>query len=500
MTDKKSAIIIGSGIGGIATAINLSRNGYDVKIYEKTSSPGGRCGQTIREGHRFDLGATMFLMPSVYRDAFTSLGLPLEENFEIAPLSTLYKLYFANGFQLAFTSDEKRMREQLEKLEPGSFRQLQSYIDKGYGFFQLSMKELIGRNFFRLTDFITLKNALLLIKLKTYIKHSRFIHKFFCHPYLQMAFTFQNIYIGQSPFTSPALFSMLPAAELKEGSFSVKGGMYRIVEKLVATATGLGVQFHYNCPVSKIIAISNNAKGIILTDGTELSADLIIANADLPYVYRELLPDKRSSFRIDNMKYACSAIVFHWGVDKIYPQLGHHSVFFSDEYRFSMDKIFKKKAFANNPNFYVHAPVRSDLSAAPKDQDTLSVIIPVGHLDNKCNHDWNQLKNVARSSVISRLKALGMEDIEDHIKFEICYLPQTWKSIYNVSRGAVFGSLSHSIMQMGYFRPHNRHNRYKNLYFVGGSTHPGNGIPLVLLSAKLTTERILKEEKQHMRL
>jgi phytoene desaturase len=493
MSDKKSAIIIGAGIGGIATAIYLARNGYDVRIYEKNSSPGGRCGQTIREGHRFDLGATMFLMPSVYREVLASLGLKLEDNFEVAPLSTLYKLYFADGSQFSFTADEQMMQTQLEVLEPGSFKKMQSYITRGYKFFQLSMKELIGRNFFKLFDFITLKNTILLLKLRTYIKHSFFINKYFRHPHLQMAFTFQNIYIGQSPFKSPALFSMLPAAELREGSFSIKGGMYRIVEKLVETATGLGVQFHYSNPVSNIVVHNHVASGIILNNGTELNADIIIANADLPYVYRELLPDKRISSRIDGMKYACSAIVFHWGLDKVYPQLGHHSVFFSEGYRFSMDKIFKEKAIADHPNFYIHAPVRSDLLAAPKDQDTLSVVIPAGHLDPKHNHDWNKLKNTARSSVINRLKELGLDDIESHIKFEICYLPQTWKSIYNVSRGAVFGSLSHNIFQMGYFRPHNKHNRYKNLYFVGGSTHPGNGIPLVLLSGKLTSERIMRD-------
>lgn len=495
MSDKKSAIIIGSGIGGIATAIYLARNGYEVRIYEKNSSPGGRCGQTVREGHRFDLGATMFLMPSVYQEVFASLGLKLEDDFEVALLSTLYKLHFADGSQFSFSSDEELMQKQLELIEPGSYKKLQSYITKGYKFFQLSMKELIGRNFFRLIDFITLKNTILLIKLKTYIKHSFFIRKYFKDPHLQMAFTFQNIYIGQSPYHSPAMFSMLPATELKEGSFSIKGGMYSIVEKLVDTATELNVQFYYSSPVSKIVIRDKVATGIVLNNGTAFNADVIIANADLPYVYRELLPDKKTSAKIDDMKYACSAIVFHWGLDKVYPQLGHHNVFFSEGYRFSMDKIFKEKTIAEHPNFYVHAPVRSDPQAAPKDQDTLSVVIPAGHLDSKHNHDWNQLKNSARTSVIDRLKALGLDDIESHIKFEICYLPQTWKTIYNVSRGAVFGSLNHSIFQMGYFRPHNKHNRYKNLYFVGGSTHPGNGVPLVLLSAKLTSERILKDAK-----
>jgi len=494
MSDKKSAIIIGAGIGGIATAIYLARNGYDVSIYEKNAAPGGRCGQTIREGHRFDLGATMLLMPSVYRDVLASLGLTLEENFEIAHLDTMYTLYYANGTKLAFSSDEEIMRPQMEGLEKGSFGKLQQYNKLGYTFFKSSMKELIGRNFFKLTDFITLKNTILLVKLKTYLKHSYFIKKYFSHPHLQMAFTFQNIYIGQSPFKSPALFSMLSAAEMKEGSFSIHGGMYSIVDKLVSTATGLGVVFNYQSPVSRIIVEDHKATGILLNNGTELKADVIIANADLPYVYRELLPDKHMSWKLDHMSYACSAMVFHWGLDKVYPQLGHHSVFFSEGYKSSMDKIFKEKAFAEHPNFYICAPCRSDLQAAPEGQDTLSVVIPAGHLDPKHEHDWIKLKTSARASVINRLKELGLEDIEQHIKFEICYLPQTWRSVFNVSRGAVFGSLSHRIFQMGYFRPHNRHRRYRNLYFVGGSTHPGNGVPLVLMSAKLTSERILKDE------
>jgi phytoene desaturase len=193
------------------------------------------------------------------------------------------------------------------------------------------------------------------------------------------------------------------------------------------------------------------------------------------------------------MKYSCSAICFHWGLDKIYPQLGHHSVFLSDEFRDGLDRIFKDKSVGDHPGFYVHAPARTDSLAAPQNQDTLSVVVGAGHVDKKKNQDWDDLKKKTRSAVIQRLKQLGLEDIEDHIKFEITYTPESWESGCNISRGSVFGSLAHNIFQMGYFRPHNRHSRYSNLYFTGGSTHPGNGIPNVLLSAKLTAERILKE-------
>jgi phytoene desaturase len=490
---EKSAVVIGAGIGGIATAIYLAKSGYNVAIYEKNPGPGGRCGQLIRDGHRFDLGATMLLMPGIYREVFDSLGIPLFENDDIKPLEELYKIYFDNNEIIIFSQDENIMKAQLEKIEPGSFKKSQKYVSDGYEIFQIGMNKLIGRNFDNLFQFANFRNVGMLIKLKTYISNYSYVKKFFRNTHLRMAYTFQNIYVGQSPFNSPALFSMVPAAELTEGSFFPKGGMFTIVEKLVNEAKSSGIQFHYKKPVSKIITNRKRGESVILEDGSEIRADIIVANADLPYVYRELLPDRLKSLRLDRMKYSCSAICYHWGLDKIYPQLGHHSVFLSDGFRDGLDRIFKDKSVSDNPSFYVHAPVRTDSLAAPQNHDTLSVVVGAGHLDKRKKQDWDDLKKKTRRAVIQRLKQLGLEDIEDHIKFEVCYTPENWESACNISRGSVFGSLAHNLLQMGYFRPHNQHSRYKNLFFVGGSTHPGNGIPNVLLSAKLTAERILNK-------
>ena len=491
MTGNKSAVIIGAGIGGIATAIYLAKNGYRVDIYEKNSTPGGRCGQLIRDGHRFDLGATMLMMPGIYLEVFELLGIPLFEKNQIKPLEDLYKIYFDNNEVITFSPDKEKMKIQHERIEPGSFVNSQKYVSDGYEIFQLGINKLIGRNFDNIFQFANFKNVRMLIKLKTYISNYRYVKKFFRHPHLRMAYTFQNIYVGQSPFDSPALFSMVPAAELTEGSFFPEGGMYTIVEKLLAAAHSSGVQFHYNKPIKQIRVTGKKAESIILEDESEIKADIIVANADLPYVYRKLLPDRGKSRRLERLKYSCSAICYHWGLDKVYPQLGHHSVFLSDGFKEGLDRIFIDKSVSDHPSFYVHAPVRTDTTAAPVNQDTLSVIVGAGHIDKKKKQDWDDLKNKTRNAVILRLKQLGLEDIEEHIKFEICYTPESWESACNISRGSVFGSLAHNILQMGYFRPHNQHHRYKNLFFVGGSTHPGNGIPNVLLSAKLTAERIL---------
>jgi phytoene desaturase len=498
MSEGKTAVIIGAGIGGIATSVYLSRNGYKVDIYEKNSTPGGRCGQLIRDGHRFDLGATMLMMPSIYSEAFRELGIPLFENGDIKALPELYRIFYDNNEILEFTSDEERMKEQLESIEPGSFVRSKKYVDDGYEIFKLGTGELIGRNFDNIFQFANLKNLRLLVKLKAYISNYRYAERFFKNTHLRMAYTFQNIYVGQSPFNSPALFSMVPAAELTEGSFFPEGGMFSVVKRLLDAAEKNGVNVHYNMPAIQIRVKGRKAESVIFEDGSEVTADVIVANSDLPWVYRTLLPKGLKSKMLDRMKYSCSAIGFHWGIDKTYPQLAHHNVFLSDRFREGLDKIFVDKDVSDSPSFYLHAPAGTDPSAAPAGQDSFSFIVATGHCDPSAHQDWEQIKQKARAGLIKRLKQLGMDDIEEHIKFEICYTPDKWERACNISRGAVFGSLAHNLLQMGYFRPHNQHSRYRNLFFVGGSTHPGNGIPNVLISSRLTSERILGNNRSKL--
>ena len=493
--DKKSVVIVGAGVAGMATGIILAKNGFDVTIYEKNAQSGGRCGQLVSGGHRFDLGATLLLMPSIYREVFKSMDVDFDECFDLKDLSIIYKLYFGDGKQLMISKDDAMMKSQLEAMEARSFNRYKAYIEAGYGFFRDSYKNLLARNFYTLFEFVNPANLMMLFRLKVYLNQQIYIRKYFKNNNLQQAFTFQNIYVGQNPLKARALFSMLSATELVEGALFPIGGMFRISSKLESVAVEAGVRFFYSKLVTKIETDGKRVNQLLCEDGSITRFDILVVNADLPYAYRNLLPDRKLSVRLEHKKYACSAIVFHWGLSKPYPKFEHHNIFLSSQYRENMDAIFNDHSLSVNPSFYVHAPVRTDPSAAPENEDSVSVIVPVGHLNRKNPQDWDLLKKTARTEVINRLKAAGFDDLEEHIKFEICYTPAAWSSIYNVSHGSVFGSLGHQILQMGYFRPHNRHDRYRNLYFAGGSTHPGNGVPLVLLSAKLTSERILKENK-----
>ena len=492
---KPTALVIGAGIGGIATAARLAKNGYEVTVLEKNGIPGGRCNQIIRDGHRFDIGPTLFLMPEVWEETFASLGEKMSDHLDLKRIDPTYKVRFDDGLQLELTSDIGKMQTQLESVEKTAFTGFLNYIAEGSKHYKISLEKFVGRNFYNIFEYFSLSNLPLIFKLKALDKHYRNTGRYFKDERLKAAFTFQNMYLGLSPYDAPATYSLLQYTELAEGVWYPMGGMYAGIQALVKVAEKLGVKFIYDAPVKKIETNGSKVLGVVLKDGRVFTSDIFVGNADLPYIYDQLLPDRVEAKKlIEDKLYTCSTIMFYWGVDKEYPQIAHHNVFLGGDYKASFEKIFNEHTLPEIPSFYVHAPKRTDLAAAPKGQDTLYVLMPVGHLDARSEQDWDALVNRARETVFNRLtKELGTTDLPSHLKFEIVYQPKTWQERFNLVNGSAFG-LSHNFWQVGYLRPHNRHKTYKNLYFAGASTHPGTGLPIVLLSAKLTTQRILKEQ------
>lgn len=492
-----TAIVIGAGIGGIAAAGRLARQGYQVSVFEKAELPGGRASILEKDGHRFDTGPTLFLMPDVFAETYRALGEEMSDHLDLIRIDPTYRVHFHDGVQLDLTSDLIAMREQLEAIEPGSFEAYLRFLAEGYRHYNISLERFVGRNFYSLLEYLNPANLPLILRLKALVKHQANTARYFNDPRLQAVFSFQNMYLGVSPYEAPATFSLLQYTELAEGVWFPRGGMYEVITSLVAIAEGLGVRFHYNQPVKQINVEGQQASGITLADREVINADVVVANADLPYVYADLLPDDGSAARLNQRKFTSSALMFYWGIEGPRSEaLLHHNVFLADhQYKASFDRIFKDLSLPEEPSFYVNAPARTDESFAPPNGDTLMALVPVGHLDEANPQDWERLENRARRTVFKGLASLGLNDLEDRIVFEEKWGPPYYQKALNLAKGAAFG-LSHNFTQVGYLRPHNRHARYRNLYFAGASTHPGTGLPIVLLSAKLTVERILKEQAQ----
>ena len=488
-----SVIIIGAGIGGMAAAAHLARRGVHVTVIEKNVHPGGRCDHFSRDGHRFDTGPTLLVMRLLFEAEFAELGIPLSEALDLQRVDPTYHLVFDDGSGLALTSDLRAMWEQLEAIEPGSYHGFLRYVEEGHRHYHVAVARLVNRDFRRAGDFFNLRNLPLLYQVRPLDLHYRHIAAYFKNPRLKAAFTFQDVYMGLSPFEAPATFSMMPYAELAHGVWYPPGGMYRIVEALMDIAEGAGVEFAFDAAVARIGVNGNKAQSVVLADGQRLAADAILANADLPYVYRDLLPPDGLARRMARKRFSCSTVSFFWGVDKPYPELKPHTLFLADDYRANFDSIIRDLTLPENPSLYIHAPARLDPAMAPAGADTLIAVVPVGHLSDDGDHqDWGALRDQARQAVFRRLAVLGITDLAAHLKFEVCYTPLSWRKHYNLVKGSTHG-LCHNLPQLGYFRPANRHPRYHNLYFAGASTRPGTGLPTALVSARLAATRMLEE-------
>lgn len=490
-THRARVLIIGAGIGGLAAAARLARMGFAVQVLEKNPEPGGRCGRLIREGHRFDTGPTLLLMPEVFTQTYADLGERIEDHLDLIRAEPLYQIFFPDGSRLTMTGDLVALREQLDALASGSFEGFVRYLADGHRFYRIAMERFIGRNFPSFFSYFSPAHLRLLLDLRALAPHYQETGRYVRDPRLRMAMTFQDMYLGLSPYEAPATYAMLAAAELIRGIWFPRGGMYRLVESLERIARGYGAQFVYQAPVQRIETDGDRATAVILENGERVEADFIIVNADLPYAYRHLLPPSPEARRMERYRYTCSAITFYWGLRAPAPQLSAHNLFFAGDYRASFERIFRDHDMPDAPSFYIHAPARLDPSAAPPGRDTLMALVPVGHLSPK-QPDIETMIHRARGEVERRLKEeLGIP-VGELRHFEVVYTPETWKRLYNLEKGAAFG-LSHHFQQMGYLRPSNRHPRYRNLYFVGASTHPGTGLPMVLISARLAVERLIEE-------
>ena len=488
----RSVIVIGAGMGGITAAIHLAKNGVKVTVLEKNSRPGGRCDRFSRDGHHFDTGPTLLVMPLLYKAEFARLGASMRDLLELQRVDPTYHLVFDDGSKLALTSDMKSMQEQLEAFEPGSFPGLLRYMEEGHRHYHVGIEKLVNRDFRKASDFFKLSHLPLLRQLKPLANHYRNMSTYFDDPRLKSAFTFQDVYMGLSPFEAPATFSMMPYTELAHGVWYPNGGMYSIVEALVELARAAGVEFEFNAAVARIDVKGKQSRGVVLSDGRYIQADAVLANADLPYVYTDLLPEDGQAKQLARKRFSCSVISFFWGVDRPYKELPPHTLFLADDYSANFDSIIRNLDLPANPSLYVHAPARLDPAMAPDGQDTIIGIVPVGHMSENVEQDWAEIRDKARQHVFRRLAALGISDLEEHIKFEVNFTPLSWRKRYNLMKGSTHG-LCHNLTQLGYFRPHNRHSRYHNLYFVGASTHPGTGMPTAMVSGRLAANRILDD-------
>ena len=487
----RHVLVIGAGLGGLAAAVRLGRRGYRVTVVERHDHPGGRCGLWESEGFRFDIGPTLLLMVEYLRAVFEEAGRAMDDYLDLVQLDPNYRIHYSDGTTLDVTSRINAMLDGVERIEPGAGPKFLAFLSETGRLYRLGLEGFVDRNVHRRRDFFSLRNTALLVRARAMERLQRMVSRYFRSEKLRHAFSFQSLYLGLSPFDSPAIYSLLPYTEIAGGLYFPRGGMHAIPRALARLAEELGVVFRYRAEVTRLEHTGRRVTAAVLADGARLPADLVLANADLPYVYERLLGERYP--RIDHMDFSCSAYLMYLGVGRTYPRLTHHALIVPRNLRAACEDIFDHHRIPADPPYYLCNPSKTDPTLAPSGCENLYVLVPVPSQSQGREIDWSVEGPRLEAATLERLERLGLRDLRRHIITRRIFTPDDFAGSFSATRGEAFG-LAHGINQVGWFRPHNRHPAYGNLYFVGQSTHPGCGVPMVLISSRLVAQRIAEEQ------
>jgi phytoene desaturase len=498
---NKKVLVIGAGIGGLSAAIRLQKAGYQVEIYEKEDMPGGKMHQIKAEGHTFDVGPTLVMMPSIYREVFELAGRNPDDYIPMTKLDPMYEVYFKGNPQRHYVinSDLTNLMKIAEAKGPENARGLLNYLSAIYERYQVALKYFITRPFRKASEVYNPFMIRQALKLKTFDSADHMMASFIPDKDLQHMLSFQTLYIGVSPKKGPSLYNIIPMIELLYGVWFIKGGMHTMASQMARLFEELGGVIHYNTAVDKILIKDKKVTGI-LSDGKEINAPYVVCNADFPYAMKTLVdePAARGRYtpeKIDSMDYSCSCLVFYWGVEGSFPQLAAQTVVISEDLDDNLNSIIDGRKL-RDPSIYLHIPSQVDRDMAPEGRSSFYVLMPVSELVTS-KYEWNdETVDYYRQKALSSLSLLpGLTDIRSLIKVERFFSPKDFKEHFNACRGATFG-LQPTLRQSNHLRPQAKSMQCEGLYFTGSSTHPGAGVPIVIESGKICAEELRRDEPE----
>jgi len=490
--------IIGAGPGGLAAAVLLARRGFDVTVFERHDRVGGRNGALREHGYTFDIGPTFFTLPFVLEDIFAEAGRSLSAFLDIRAVDPLCRFSFADGAVFEPGADPAATRASLRRLhapDAGGFDRFMARHRR----LANALLPCLAKPFdqpWHLTRLDLLK-ALPLLDLPKNL-WSR-LGEFFQDDRARTAFAFTAPFLGASPFTGPAFFSLLPYAAQRWGVHHPIGGCNALSGALEKLARELGARFLLGAEVAEVDVENGDAKAVILSDGNRFSFDEIVMNADVAWGLRNLVPEaarrKHRNAALDKMRHSGSAFMMYLGVDKEFPGLAHHNVFFAADPARNFRDVEEGRV-PEDPSFYVQNASVTDPTLAPAGHAALYVLAPMPNLKSRV--DWSKEKESVRKKIYRSLAArAGLENLESHVRFERVATPEDWRDNMRLSHGATF-HLAHNPGQMLLGRPHNKLEGFENLWLVGGGTHPGGGLPLIYMSARVTADGIAAKHRRRV--
>lgn len=481
-------VIIGAGIGGLATANLLAQDGHDVHVIEKNGQLGGRAGTFKKDGFTFDTGPSWYLMPEVFDRYFKRLGTSAKKELDLIKLTPAYKIYSGNK-PLTITGDLEKDAATFESLETGAGKTLESYVKRSTLTYRLALDHFLYDNFETPKPFLqkpVLRHSGAMFRLMKLSLHN-YTRQYFKQPRLQQILEYPSVFLGSSPYTAPALYSLMSSLDFEEGVYYPKGTMYAVVESLVRIGKRLNVHYHLNTPVDHITIEDGIAKGVGLKNGENMTADIVISNADLHFTETQLIDARFQSYPESywqKREPSPSALLMYLGVKGGIPEFEHHTLLFNEQWEENFDAIFNKKTIPHPASLYISKTSQSD-TTAPKDHENIFVLVP---LPAGISISKSKLEQLA-DTYLEQIHATTGVDLKSRSVSRTLFGPHDFANKFNAWQSTMLGP-SHKLSQSAFFRTPNKSKRVSNLFYVGAGTIPGVGVPMCLISAELVKQRI----------
>jgi phytoene desaturase len=492
---KRRVAIIGGGLGGLSAAIHLRLAGFEVTIYEANERVGGRANLIEREGFRFDTGPSLLNYPWVFEELFAAANRVLSDYVTLLPVDPSIKFQWEDGTHFTLSSDLQKFLRECERIEPESSPSVLAFMQNASAKYRTAFEKMVNRNvdnpwrWLGALSFSEMRGTSIWRTLDNELK------RYFKSRYIREALGSYAMYLGGSPYDLPGMFTILAYGELAYGLWLPKGGVYGLVAGIAKLATELGVQVQRNRRVEKILTRDGRVNALEFSDGTTLETSLVVSNVDVATTETKLLKggdglNRKLQRKADKTRMTPGVLTFYWGVRGEVANLGHHTIFLPADYRSGFDDLMKHKRIPRQLPFYVSVPSATDKELAPVGQTTMFVLVPVPLLSEMPDIDWHVAAQETKARVLQTLRQHSIDLDAGRIIVEEIYTPLDWRDRFGLYDGSAFGA-AHTLFQVGPFRARNYSEEIKGLYYVGASTTPGTGMPMVVLSGKQTAERIV---------
>lgn len=491
--ENKTVLITGSGLGSLASALRLAKRGYKVTILEKNNTAGGRLNILKTQGYTFDFGPSFFSMSYEFKELFDDIGETIP--FELVELDPIYTVNIAGKKDFIIYKDLAKLALQFEDVEPDFERKARKYLKSAAEIFHDTEYKIIKRNFNGILDYMlsmaTVPKKHLPKMFRSFWKE---LERHFESEEVKIIFSLVAFFLGATPFNTPSVYNLLNYTELQhDGYWNVKGGMYKIVEGILGLFPKYNIDIIYN---TEIVGFDEDSHkqllGLTDKNGKKWTADIYVINGDAASFRGQIFNRKKyTEKRLDKMEWTLAPFTMYLGVKGKIPKLAHHSYFLGENFNEYADKVFRSDVTPKKPYYYVNAASKSNPECAPEGCENLFILCPVPDL--RIKPDWSDAEELVEEILTDLSKRVNF-DIVNNLECKVVYTPKDWEKMFNLYKGSGLG-LAHGLNQIGALRPSNKDEQFNNVYYVGASTHPGTGLPIVIIGSKLITERIENEHR-----